>query len=64
MASNFISEMENHGLEVKKVTIGKGYNDIRDILEGNYKKDENVNKLSQYDGYSDADSQYVIKKNK
>ena len=62
MASNFISEMESHGLEVKKVTIGKGYNDIRDILNSNFKTDENVNRLSQYKEYSDAHDQYLIKK--
>lgn len=57
---NFIKEMKSKGLEVEKVTIGKGYNDINYILKNYFKNDENSKRLSNYSGYSDANSQYEI----
>lgn len=63
MGNNFINEMNSHGLEVNKITIGEGYNDIKDLLSKNFEKDSSLNKLNGYGGYSDAQvGQYVVKK--
>lgn len=58
--SNLKKEMNKHGLEVKKVTIGKGYNDVINILNDRFTVEENSIKLHGYSGYSDAHSQYKI----
>ena len=53
-----------HDLEVNRVTIGKGFNDIRCILEKYFVIDEFASKLSDYCEYSDANEQYCIYKRK
>ena len=58
---SFKEEMNTKGLEVKKVTIGKGYNDIKEILDRNFTLAKDSSYLSDYNGYSDAASQYEIK---
>lgn len=64
VASNFISEMEKHGLEVNKVTVGEGYNDIKKVLSNSFNKDKSPATLSKYYGYTDADKQFIIGKKK
>ena len=59
---NIKKEMTNKGLEVTKVTIGKGYNDIGSILDKKFETDNDANRLCNYNGYSDATKQYQIKK--
>lgn len=61
MASNFISEMESHDLEVKKVTIGEGFVDIKYLLDREFAL-EKGEILDDYTGYSDAFNQYIINK--
>ncbi len=46
--------------KVNKVTIGLGYNDISKVLEQNFKMDNNAKTLTNYEGYTDAKSQFVI----
>ena len=62
MAENFISEMENHGLGVENVTIGEGYNDVGEVLKSSFGTSRAMPKLKYYQGYSDADKQFLIKK--
>ena len=57
---SFIEEMNSRGLEVKKVTIGQGYNDIKEILSKTFSISTTHCYLSDYNGYSDAASQYEI----
>lgn len=57
---NLKIEMNKHSLEVKKVTIGKGYNDIIGILNDKFNVEENSIALHGYNGYSDAYNQYKI----
>lgn len=56
--------MNNHGLEVIKVTVGKGYNDLGNILEKKFETDNKARKLNDYKGYSDATRQFEIKRKK
>lgn len=58
---NLKKEMSINGFEVDKVTIGKGFNDIANILENKFETDREASKLSGYRGYSDAIRQYEIK---
>ena len=60
--NNFKEKMKKHGLEVNKVTIGKGYNDIKEILNQKFLLIKESSCLTDYGGYSDASSQYLIKK--
>ena len=62
MANNFINEMKNCGLNVNKVTVGKGFNDIQDILDENFLIDESPSFLNDYYDYTDSKIQYIIKK--
>lgn len=62
MGDNFVNEMERHGLKVNKVTVGRGCNDILDILNKYFEFDSNSKTLSDYVGYTDANMQYIIKK--
>lgn len=64
VGDNFVSEMEKNGLKVNKVTIGKGYNDIRFIIEKQLETNKNSKKLMGYLGYSDASDQFILKNNK
>lgn len=57
---SFKEEMNKKGLKTYKVTIGKGYNDINEILDKNFYSVNDSCQLSDYDGYSDANSQYEI----
>ena len=52
--------MQKHGFSVEAITIGKGYNDLSDVLNKEFSLIENSVKLSDYDGYSDASEQYVV----
>jgi len=61
MAESFKQEMALHNLDVVKVTIGKGYNDVKNILNNKFETEEDSTKLYGYTGYSDASSQYEIK---
>ena len=61
LEKSFKKEMMEKGLEVEYVTIGKGYNDIRELLDKHFISIKYPNKLSNYTGYSDAYSQYEIK---
>ena len=58
---NFKEEMNRRGLEVNRVTVGEGYNDIKEILYRNFSLVKDGWHLSDYVGYSDASSQYEIK---
>ena len=60
VAKNFKEEMKKHKLEVQHLTIGKGYNDIRDILDKEFNEVENASCLSDYYGYRDSKVQYEI----
>ena len=57
----FKEEMNMKGFEVKKVTIGQGYNDIKSILNDEFEIEDEATKLNGYNGYTDADNQYEIK---
>jgi len=59
---NFKKEMETRGFEVNKVTIGKGYNDIQNVLKDEFVTVDSSTKLHGYTGYSDASNQYEIRK--
>ena len=59
---SFKEEMNRRRLEVNRVTVGEGYNDIKEILYRNFSLVKEGRHLSDYDGYSDASSQYVISK--
>ena len=61
---NFKKEMNRKGFKVDKVTIGRGYNDLKEILDKNFVTIENCSNLSDYHGYSDAGYQYLISKNR
>ena len=60
VAINFKEEMKNHNLEVEHVTIGQGYNDIKEVLNNNFQLSKEHYKLNDYGGYSDAHVQYSI----
>ena len=63
MANSFISEMNSNGLNVSAVTVGEGHNDLVDVLNEQFEKVDNVQKLNLYDKYSDAyNCQFLIKK--
>lgn len=65
LSRNFIDEMENHGIEVEYVTIGKGYNkDIINVLEKEFKLSEYPVQLSDYSEYSDSEEQYILSNKK
>ena len=64
MNKNFLSAMEEKGLEVDSVTIGSGYNDMGGFLGANFKKSSEEPKLTGYNGYSDASTQYILYKRK
>lgn len=57
---NIKRAMKVKGLEVNKVTVGRGHNDIREILDVSFKVLEDCDSLSGYAGYSDAQCQYEI----
>ena len=59
---SFKKEMNKRGLKVDKVTIGKGCNDLERILDLNFELLKYHNFLSGYGGYTDASSQYEIKR--
>jgi len=61
LEDNFKKTMINKGFEVSKVTIGKGYNDLKEILDKEFNVVEFPNRLSDYVGYSDSSVQYEIK---
>lgn len=63
MSDSFISQMEFYGLEVNKVTIGSGFVQIGEVLKSVFVLDKGET-LSNYNGYSDADNQFVIKRKK
>ena len=58
---NLKEEMYKRGLVVRKVTIGKGYNDITGILNERFAAEEGASPLHGYVGYSDASTQYEVK---
>lgn len=60
LKQNFESEMNRKGFEVRKVTIGQGYNDLKFILDKYFELVEFDDVLSDYNGYSDANKQYEI----
>lgn len=61
LADGFKSEMEKQGHEVKKVTIGAGYNDLAAIRNLEEIHPAGTNLPQDYNGYSDATStQYVV----
>jgi hypothetical protein len=59
---SFKKAMNDKGLKVDRVTIGKGYNDLKEILDKNFLSLDYCDSLNDYGGYSDADAQYEIKK--
>lgn len=63
-ADAIMSSMNDKGIEVKQVTTGQGYNDLRTELERRFgsAKTKNLAKHRGYSGYTDADAgQYVIR---
>ncbi len=46
---------------VKKITVGAGYNDFNKILQDNFDKVDNPKYLEDYNGYTDADEQFLLK---
>ena len=58
--NNFKSEMKKRGFKVDKVTIGKGHNELSEILEKNFSLIRKIEPLKGYSGYSDAYYQYEI----
>ena len=53
-------EMNEKGLQVDKVTIGKGYNDVLNLLHKNFSNVDETTSLNDYTGYSDAKKQVEI----
>lgn len=62
LKDNIVKEMNKNGLKVDKVTVGKGYNDIGEILNKEFKLVKYCSMLEGYCGYSDAIEQYEIYK--
>ena len=63
-ADAIMSAMNRNGVEVKKVTTGQGYNDLREELEKEYGAPERsqIAQHRDYFGYSDAKgAQYMIR---
>jgi hypothetical protein len=54
--------MNEKGLKVERVLIGKGCNDIKSMLNNIFLETDKTYELNGYLGYSDAGSQYEIKK--
>ena len=61
LENNFKKTMVNKGFEVKSVTVGKGCNDIGDLLEREFQVVQFPNSLEDYSGYNDSSIQYEIK---
>ena len=57
---NVKTEMNALGLEVHKVTIGKGCNDVMSILNDKFVLEAHPVSLGYYNGYSYAQNQYEI----
>ncbi len=62
-AESIMLTMNQNGVPVKRVTTGKGYNDLNNDLAQKFKLEQNpIAKLRNYSGYSDASSaQFIIK---
>ncbi len=63
-ADAIMYDMNRNGIEVQRVTTGKGYNDLATVLEKSFGKAEfnPIAKHRNYSGYSDANSaQYLIR---
>lgn len=60
VCDGFLEKMNSKGLEVSSITVGKGYNDLKNILSDSFPLISDQSKLSGYDGYSDATNQYVL----
>ena len=63
-ADAIMYDMNRNGIEVQRVTTGKGYNDLATVLEKTFGKPEEypIARHRGYGGYSDADfAQYLIR---
>ena len=60
---NFKKTMQDKGFKVDNVTVGSGFNDLKKMLSKKFKLISNAIQLKDYNGYSDAYDQYIIKKN-
>lgn len=63
-ADAIMYDMNRNGIEVQRVTTGKGYNDLATVLEKTFGKPEEnpIVRHRGYGGYSDADfAQYLIR---
>lgn len=63
-ADAIMTAMNKRGVEVQRVTTGKGYNDLKDELENRFGSPERnpIARHRSYSGYTDADdAQYLIR---
>ncbi len=60
-ADEIMTTMNKHGTKVKRVTIGKAYNDLNHELNQHFKLTEDLAKHRNYNGYTDARSQYLLR---
>ena len=63
-ADAIMANMNRRGIEVERVTTGKGYNDLADEIEKSFgaPQTKNLARHRDYDGYSDAaQAQYVLR---
>ena len=62
MSKSFIKKMEEKRLQVDSITVGCGYNDMNKWLSMFYQKSRGESTLTGYNGYSDAEDQYILYK--
>lgn len=60
LGSGFDKAMNNKSHTLDRVTIGKGYNDFNKILSSKLSTIKRPVKLSNYQGYTDAEEQYLL----
>lgn len=60
-ADEIMTTMNQNGTKVKRVTIGKAYNDLQDELSKKFKLTKHVAQHRGYHGYTDAREQYLIR---
>ena len=60
-ADEIMTTMNQNGVKVKRVTVGKGYNDLRRELDQQFQLTEERAIHRNYSGYTDAREQYLIR---
>lgn len=60
-ADAIMTTMNQNGIKVKRVTVGEGYNDLREWLDTCFYLDAKPARHRNYQGYTDARQQYLIR---